>query len=148
MLKCGKCGSSFGEPREKTVFEDFGLAVPIRMDYTYCPVCGSDDIGVARRCKSCEGYFFKEEMFCDICDDCVEKHGKTVDMCYRVGRYYEEEIKLNCFLTNMFTPTEIEFILMEVLKTAEKEGEDLHLEKFIECDKDWFAENLAKEVIK
>ena len=60
-------------------------------------------------------------------------------------------VELNCFLASMFDKQEIEEILFRELKNEEKyikELVNLDCEKFVNSNRDWFAERLAEEVKK
>ena len=77
-----------------------------------------------------------------FCKECREAYRYDVDMCHRIGAHEKEPVSINCFLASVFSAEDIEEILFEVLKKAEK----VDCKKFIEENPDWFFEMLEKEV--
>lgn len=111
---------------------------------------GRDKKGGQQMKLSCEvcGVSHEEyDLVCGVCFDCIDKHNKDIDMCYKIGKNHLDTVKLNCFLTNVFTTDEIEQILFNELKNCEK-ASPIDCEKFIEDDVFWFAEMLLEELEK
>ena len=142
--KCLECGHIFEEGEQSRWEETHGLDCPPYEKMSGCPICkGSYE--EAKRCKVCGGEFLEDELLggC-VCEECVEEYSKDFDTCYKISANEKEEIKINALLASLLDIIEIETILYHYLKTKR----DIDCSKFVNQDKDWFAEKLAEEVSK
>ena len=81
-----------------------------------------------------------------VCDDCVEEYKRDLETCYKIAETApKEEIKINPLLASLFDVDEIEAILYQQLESVKS---NIDCSAFINEDKDWFAEQLDKEVNK
>ena len=145
---CLKCGHIFEEGEqahwEESRGEFFGRICSESM--IGCPLCHGE-YEESTPCEICGSEHLEEDLIGGVCDDCIDKHRYDIDMCFKVGKNDTENIEINCFLASIFDKTEIEEILFRELKEAEK-CRKIDCEKFIEIDRDWFAERIAEEVRK
>lgn len=146
--KCYECGHVFDESDLDFWEEDRGEYWGTRCSETLsgCPKCRGD-YAEAVTCDVCGKDFFEEELNNGVCDCCIEKYRYNIDVCNNIGKNDDDKIELNCFLASVFSKEEIENILFEKLKEAQKYGQ-IDCKKFIESDRDWFVERLAEEVKK
>ena len=110
---CQECGHIL-EPNEAALSYDDALT---------CKLCGSEDVSAAYRCEICdeltseneiEGYDHK------VCRSCIEKKRYDLDFCAKVGEECETEVALNGFLTDFFTESEINELMLAALKERAK----------------------------
>lgn len=141
MYKCCDCGEIFTEPDfwEEGRGEFWGVSCSETV--SGCPYCRGDYEEV-HECEICGEYLFEDEMYGDVCDNCIDNYKYDVDVCYEIGAEDTEEIKINCFLFAMFDTAEIETILYNHLKNANKE---IDCSPFIDNDRFWFAEKLLEK---
>ena len=143
MLKCKKCGCLFEEGEEKVIIEKHGLDCPPYEEIRVCPECGGD-YEEAVECEICGEHYLEDELHGGVCDCCIKEKTNDADFCYKISKREKEPVKLNCFLTCMFTPAEIEEVLLKQLKEEEKHS-PIDCSKFINFNKDWFGEQMCKE---
>lgn len=148
MYKCLKCGHVFDEGEQHvwkgSVGEFWGE--PCYELISGCPHCHGD-YEDAKECSICGKAFVNDELFGGVCEDCIEKHGKNIDMAVKVGSHFKDSVYLNCIFTTFFDTNEIEKILFDELNKKHLNGE-IDLKEFIDNDIGWFGEYLAKEVKK
>ena len=145
MYKCYDCGEVFESPDSHEEGRGEFWGVSCSETVSDCPNCGGD-YEEAFRCEKCGEYFFEDEMHGDMCDGCIDAYKYNVDVCYEIGAEDTEEIKINGFLVAMFDTAEIESILYNHLKNANKE---IDCSPFIDDDRSWFADKiLEKEVAR
>lgn len=140
--KCVECGNIFEYGEQESWIEPHGEKM------CGCPLChgGYEE---TMPCAICGSEHLEEELNGGVCDDCIEKYQHDIDMCLKIGANDTEKLELNCFLASMFDKQEIEEILFRELKNEEKyvkELVNLDCEKFVNSNRDWFAERLAEEV--
>lgn len=139
-FKCLECGHIFDDC-ERAIWKE-----PHGELFSGCPICrGSYE--ETKQCKICGGEFLEDELNggC-VCDECVEEHKRDLKTCYAIAETTEkEEIKINALLASLFDVDEIETILYQQLESVEN---NIDCSAFINEDKDWFAEQLDKEVNK
>ena len=115
-----------------------------------CPLCRGE-YSESVPCDICGSEHLEEELNNGVCDECIDRYKHDVDMCFKIGSGDTEKIELNCFLASIFEKDAIEQILLENLKIRNqymKEYVQADCEKFVEKNRDWFAERLAEEVKK
>ena len=78
-----------------------------------------------------------------MCDECI-KENSNFETCYEVSETSKEEIKINSFLAEYFSASDIEKILFDRLKEMNEAGEKIDCTEFIESDVDWFGEQIAR----
>lgn len=149
MYKCTECGHIFEDSEREFWHESrgecFGFSASEKCGGE-CPVCGGE-AAEAKECLECGFEHFDDEMFSGICEDCINGYRKDFKTCYKIAKEGEdnEAVFLNALLTTIFTTSDIEQILLDFL---EKNNPDVDCIKYIERDKEWFAEGLEWEVRK
>lgn len=144
--KCLDCGEVFDEPKKWKEYRGEFWGTPAYEEMVGCPHC-EGDFGEMVICEICGEEHLDDELNFGVCDKCIEARRYDVDMCNKIGENDTEKIELNCFLASMFDAAEIELILFNALKEAQKK-EKVDCIKFINQDISWFAERLAEEVKK
>lgn len=142
MFKCKKCGATFETPNYWK--ETHGLDFPPYEIFSKCPKCG-EDFEETIRCEICGERFLEDELSGGCCDGCIDKYRKNFEMCYEISLGETQEVEINALLASLFEPRDIEQILKEYIK---EKWQDIDCSSFIDEDKEWFAEKLAKEVKK
>ena len=152
MLKCVECGHVFSEYElniwEESRGEHFGI--PCYEKTSGCPIC-EGDYEDAVECDICGENHLASELTGGVCEDCIKKYQHDVDMHFKIGENDTDKVELNCFLASVFTKEDIELILLNALKLRKeyaKKQVESDCERFIEYDREWFAERLAEEVKK
>lgn len=143
---CFECGHIFEEGEEGVFRYTHGFTSPPYDERLGCPICGGT-YEIAKRCGVCGKLNAPEEMTGSVCDCCIEKYKYDVDMCFKIGAKAKTSVDLNCFLISLFSEAEIEEIIFAKLKEEQKNVQ-IDCDKFIEEDRDWFAERLEQEVKK
>lgn len=141
MYKCTECGAVFEEP--KTWWEsrgEFGGS-PCSEEMSGCPNCGECGYEEAEQCEFCEKYFLEDELHGGVCEDCI-KERSDFNTCYEIGANNPETIEINGLLMSMFSVTEIESILKNILI----ERGLTNCQEYINVDVEWFGEQLVKGV--
>ena len=143
--KCLECGHIF-EEGEQSRWEEhhpYGMGYAAE-EFSGCPICNGD-FEETKQCEICGGEFLEDELNggC-VCDECIEEYSKDFDTCYKISDNEKEEIKINALLASLLDVDEIETILYHYLKTKR----DIDCSKFVNQDKDWFADRLVEEVSK
>ena len=144
-FKCLECGHIF-EEGEQSRWEEhhpYGMGYAAE-EFSGCPICNGD-FEETKQCEICGGEFLEDELNggC-VCDECIEEYSKNFDFCYKISDNEKEEIKINALLASLLDVDEIETILYHYLKTKR----DIDCSKFVNQDKDWFADKLVEEVSK
>lgn len=153
MYKCLECGSTFDEGK---IYEEavgkYGDAECYE-SHRGCPMCGGD-YEELYECEICGAEILAGESNGGVCEECIENHGHDIDVCVSIGKASKDEIKINSFLACVFSENDIEMILIEHLKKHVQltrffsDEIKAKIKDYIESDKDWFGEMLAKEVNK
>lgn len=151
---CLDCGNIFEEGQQITFQENLGerFGEPIYKKFSGCPKCGGE-YEEATRCAICDSKHLEEDLNGGVCDKCIDKYKNDIDMCFKIGTGDTDAVKINCFLSAMFDKEEIESLLFEEVK---KRNTFEHLrafvkadcERFVNCDRSWFAERLLEELEK
>lgn len=139
MYICDECG----DVKYESEFETFDNSD-----------CGGSSTEIELNCR-CGGYF--EEVikpnnceYCGeysinkICPDCLEEQA-TLDNAYKLGAVSRENIEINYYLLREFSQSQIESILYNNLKAAEKLGLSLNFKEYCLEDKYQFEEFLISE---
>ena len=145
-FKCLSCGHIFEEGEQATWREYMGEChgSPAYEEFSGCPICNGE-YEETKQCEICGGEFLEDELNGEgVCDECIEEYSKDFDVCYKISANEKEEIKINALLVSLLDVDEIETILYHYLKTKR----DIDCSKFVNQDKDWFADRLVEEVIK
>lgn len=144
MFKCLNCGHIF-EKGEETHWHD----VPVEFwgnvcaeDAAGCPIC-KGEYEETTQCIVCGSQHFESELIDSICKNCIDKYRDDFKMCYNISRSEKEEVKIKSIFAELFTPTEIEIILLEYVMTN---CPNIDCSKFIDSDIYWFAEKLEEEI--
>jgi DNA-directed RNA polymerase subunit RPC12/RpoP len=146
--KCLDCGHIFEDGEQAHWSESRGeyWGTPCSENMSGCPLC-KGEYEETVQCAVCGSEHLEDELNGGVCDECIDSHRYDIDMCFSVGANDTEGVEINCFLASMFDKEEVEEILFRELKEAQKYRK-IDCEKFIESDRSWFAEILAKEVEK
>lgn len=110
---CERCGHVL-EPNETELSYD---------DALMCKLCGSEDVSAAYRCEICEEMTSENEIEGyehKVCRSCIEKKRYDLDFCMKVADDIQTECSLNGFLTDFFTESEINELMLAALKERAK----------------------------
>jgi hypothetical protein len=146
--KCLECGHIFEEGEEGHYYENgeyWGALYSQKK--SCCPLC-KGDYEETVPCEICGSEHLKDELISGVCEECIENYRYDIKTCYAIGKNDEENIKLNVFFASIFDKEEIEDILLTALLKEEKIFKKVDCKKFIDKNKEWFAERLAEEVKK
>lgn len=139
MLKCEKCGKIVEAEnlvKERRFFADYG-STPLYEEVSVCPFCGCGNFIEVDKCENCgEYYSVREEGGC-LCDDCLSK--ATAKDCFEICKDDKWDVALNRFIADMFSPQEIEDILLDALVKSNAD-----ISPFINGDIDWFSDEYKK----
>ena len=143
MYKCYECGHIFEEGEQN--YSGDGWNEP---KTAICPVCGGA-FGGANFCSRCGGQFLEDELTEGFCEDCVngaieEYSFDHITKLYLMASDEKEEVELNSFIVSMFSPSQInELLLRELLKSDKiKKADCSH---FVKSDKNWFLEKISND---
>lgn len=137
--KCLECGEFFTEPKKWKEYRGEFWGAPAYEEMVGCPDCRGDYEELVP-CELCGEECEEDSLTCGVCEDCLESASGDVDLCYKIGEGHKETVRLNCFLTAMFSADEIEALLLNALKV-----EKADCSAFVFDDESWFPERL-KEV--
>lgn len=122
MLICEYCGEVWGEDSIGTS-QSYLCTIGGRGFYETvmddCPNCGGELIE-AKKCEACEEWKNPEKDMRQgdtlkyVCHDCLKKES-TPKMAYIIGEDFRENISVNGFIAQCFTPKEINDILKKEL---------------------------------
>ena len=147
IFVCEDCGCVFGD--EDMVATSGVVSEVWGVDYCEedgcCPRCKSSSVAEGKKCAVCGGFYSEDDIHSDVCNSCIEKYGKDFEFCERVCEDEKVTIRISSLLASLFDESDIEAILREYIKN--KMG-DVDCKKFVEFDKDWFAERIVEEVKK
>ena len=110
---CNRCGNEM-DPDDACLSYD---------DTIECSACRSDDVDEAYRCEICGKLVSNDQVTGwdhNVCDDCVDKKRYDLDFCAKVGENEGTEVVLNSFLTEFFTESEIDELMLAALKERAK----------------------------
>ena len=137
-LKCYDCGHIFDECELKRWTEAHGE------EMSGCPLCRGG-YGETKKCKVCGGEFLKEELIGEgVCDDCIDDYRNDFETCYELSKDQKENVEISILLITLLGEEKIEKILYHYLKCQDS----VDCGKFIDEDREWFADKLAEEVKK
>ena len=149
MYICNRCGNLCEDDELPTYEEDFGFETGVgwkAMKQTFVDTCScGGDFVEARECALCGEYFDKEEGW-RVCKHCLEE-GATYENALAVGEENKDSVKINGFLANVFTESQIEEILQRELDQARKlTPTDINEQAKQYCldDSDYFGDWLEK----
>jgi hypothetical protein len=143
MYKCYDCGHIFEEGEQLKTGD--GWNEPI---LELCPICGGafDD---AKICSHCGGQFLEDELEEGFCEDCaneaIEEYSfNHITELYLMASNEKEEVELNAFIASMFSPSQInELLLRELVKSDKMKNVDCS--HFVKSDKNWFLEKISND---
>ena len=92
MYYCLDCGEMFEEPRTSSEQTGEFWGAPAWECFYSCPRCGSDEIDTADKCEMCGEWIPPDE---ELCDNCKEVLGATVDYIMDYIRTDAEAYRLN-----------------------------------------------------
>lgn len=136
MLICLDCGYVFPESELDSYTEVHGEVL------SCCPSCGKDNIAEAEKCPACGEYFSEYDMVGETCNSCIESKRYDPEFCYNASIGENEKVEINVFLATVLNAGDINQILWEYVK---KNMPDIDCMPFIEWDKHWFSQFVAKE---
>lgn len=147
---CLDCGHIFCEGEQVTWRESRGeyCGNSCYEQMSGCPLCFGQYVRSAK-CKICKCESLEDDLHSGICEDCAKDYWKDFDFCYKVSKNfsektaYKEEVKILDLFARAFSEKKIEEILYEYAKAHPAE---LNLSLFFDIDKDWFCEEIWKEV--
>ena len=135
--KCLECGHIFENGEAREVREDDG--------YVYvCPICGGD-FEKTVKCSLCKGEFLEDELNGGVCDECIDEYRNQAKICVDISEQEgtKAQINVNYLIPFILSEEDINDILIEYI---EKEKPNADCSAYIDEDKSWFGEMLAKEV--
>jgi hypothetical protein len=118
MFKCLECGAVFDEPKTWGESRPYGEGCAYEA-FSGCPSCG-EGFDEAFECDCCGEYFTKDEMIDGVCKDCIEKvvsrNKNNFKDCFLMCKDEEKaSVEINLFLSEMFSQSQIEEILIKEL---------------------------------
>ena len=141
--KCTECGHLFESGEWGRISESGEFwGSPFSYDVKCCPLC-EGDFEEAVQCEICDSYHLPDELNNGICPECIEEFSVDIDLCYKVAKADERDIKINGFLATMFERDAIEEILLKHLHEI-KNHEKVDCSEYINGDVDWFIEEVKK----
>lgn len=146
MLQCEKCGKIFDAEdleSEKRFFSYYG-ETRLYENVSVCPYCGCGNHHEVVKCEWCGEYYDKREEGGCLCDECLSK--ATAKDCFEICKDDKWSVSLNQFIADMFSPQEIEHILLDALVKSNAD-----ISRFIKGNIDWFSDeykNLLERRIK
>ena len=139
---CRNCGATLDEREIKSAWGWLTDDPRDKEEYGVCPVCGSDELEEARTCIKCGEPFLPDDVASCInyCEDCreliISEYRKDPLKCYEVTSPVDSDVSINAFLASMFSPSQIEVILLKELTGSKADcidGINADLEWFLEC---------------
>jgi DNA-directed RNA polymerase subunit RPC12/RpoP len=109
---CERCGRTLEESETELSYDDTIV----------CCSCGGEVVP-AYRCEICEEIIPEDEIEgCDhhVCRTCLESKRYDIDFCTKVGESEGTECCLNSFLSDFFTESEINELMLTALKERAK----------------------------
>lgn len=150
VYKCAECGHLFEDGEEARWREALGWAwgQPYYEDMSGCPLC-KGEYEETVPCSICGSRHTEGEdaLFGGVCGECIDDYRKDFDTCYNISLEWDEkiEVPINPLISTLLDASDIEQILVEYIRQNCK---DVDCSRFIDEDKWWFGERLAKEVRK
>ena len=95
-------------------------------DETFCEICGRH-------------FTDEDDLTCGVSDDCISEC--DFDDCLKLNGDEKEDIAINRLVVSLLDESEINNILIQHLKEANKTT-PIDCSYYKECDKMWFAEQL------
>lgn len=144
MLICKDCGRLFADGDEAHWNSEIGeyWGTPAIVEETGCPSCHGE-YGKAVQCEVCGTYHSEDDLHDGICDACIDANRYDFDSCYQISQNdMETEISINSLLATIFTPKDIEQILIRHIREYMP---DVDCGEYIDGDRDWFAEQIAEQ---
>ena len=136
--KCFECHHIFEQGEERRWVESYGQRM------SGCPLCG-EAYEETVKCSICKSEHLREELSGGVCESCIEEYKHDIDVCKSIGERSKQDVSINGFFANIYSPEEIEELIWADMLVAHKIRK-IDCTPFIEVDRSWFAENLAKEV--
>lgn len=146
MYKCVDCGIVFENP--ESWLEDRGefWGVSCSERVYGCPKCRGD-YEEAEKCGICEELFFLDELYGGVCKECLYSNSGDAELWLKIGNAQKNSIKINSFLSDMFTEGQIEEILTREMRILNN-IKNIDCSFYIDEDPHWCGEKLLKEVKK
>lgn len=152
---CPNCGNTFNDGEQKVSREAMGYMGDelVYQDWSYCPYCGETGFEEAKKCRRCCEDFLEDYLTNGYCDDCAkverDKYKYDYKGCYEIAKSGgdKQEVELNGFLATLFTPQQIEEVLLKELFVASAYA-PVDCTPYIEGDEGWFTDAILKEVKK
>lgn len=145
--KCLNCGNIFERGEQARWIENLGeyWGLPCLKEMSGCPCCfGAYE--ETYQCELCGSEHAEDELYGGVCEECIDNYKSDFKTCYEISLNAEKvNVKINALLASLLDDDEIEEILIDFVKEHCK---DADCTQFIEDDKHWFGEQLAKEVRK
>ena len=148
MVICLYCGSIL-EDNELEVKKSW-LTDKDYEDVYVCPNCHHDELSEAEKCLQCGEWHDVDEMTEGYCSECAEKLLESFNYdpkgIYELTKEDTDSVEINQFLASVFSPAQIEEILLnrvlEDVKLARQLAPSLEpkFDWFVNNDKEWFLE--------
>lgn len=117
-VKCVDCGHVF-DYEDRAIVEEHRFDDGFTEAFAHCPKCGGDfDAGIS--CDRCGEIFTPDEMEGTLCRECLESYSYDVDTCVEAGEYLTLTVELNGLLASLFTPQQVNTLLLRELREAQR----------------------------
>lgn len=83
------------------------------------------------------------KLFGGVCDGCIDEHRNDFELCKEISIGEDESIELNAIYTALLSKEQIESILSAHIREHEP---NIDCSAFIDTDRWWFGERLAREL--
>lgn len=135
--KCTECGYVFEEGEWARWTEPHGEQM------IGCPRC-KGDFEKMIPCAVCGEEHIEEELDGGVCKSCIDDC--TFDEVFKISQNTaKDEVKINSLLATLFDAADIEAILLEHIRERNPEPD---CSEWINADREWFGDQLAREVRK
>lgn len=143
MWICENCGETFREkdmePEVTKIFVDGQLVHEEEGYYCYC----GGGIVPAEQCEACGEYYIEDDVTDGVCYKCFDKHC-TYQNVMEMGIECQENYEINGFLASVFTPKEVEAILMVAFENMPEKERQNYIENYYDEDR-WFVVSWLRE---
>jgi len=147
MYKCLSCGRILDDEDLSTRrmrISDYAGGTYVSL--TTCP-CGGDVVDVTA-CEGCDDYYEEDELHEGFCEHCLTQCA-TLDNAIECGIEDRDVVRINSFLTYLFSREQIEEILIKAVHEREAAGEGMGISEkardYCLDDMDWFSSWLQKK---
>ena len=141
MYICDKCKKKYKQlkSKQKNLFPLVDFLFSKDELQTVCK-CGGNIVEM-KTCKKCGKETTSEY---SLCGECISKY-KTLESALDIGEEWNETLEINGFLASVFTPAEIEVILIDVIKRYDEAILDSFVLGYCNDDEEYFKEYVERK---